>query len=58
MAEQGHALVPKTGRVGDVKLGLWVQALRERYRQGALSKDQLQRLEALAGWTWDTRKQA
>jgi hypothetical protein len=55
--QHGHARVPKTGQVDDVKLGSWVQALRERYRQGTLSKDRVQRLEAIVGWTWDTRDQ-
>ncbi len=56
--EQGHARVPRAGRVGDVKLGLWVQSLRARYRQGTLSEDRGQQLEALAGWSLGTRKQA
>jgi hypothetical protein len=55
VTEHGHARVPKPVQVGDVKLGPWVQALRERYRQGKLGKDRVERLEALAGWSWDTR---
>ena len=57
VAEQGHARVPKAARVGDAKLGLWVQSVRERFRQGALSKDRVDRLETLEGWSWDTRNQ-
>ncbi len=55
--EHGHARVPKTGRVGDVKLGLWVQSVRDRYRRGTLTEDRVQQLEALPGWSWNTRNQ-
>ena len=55
VAEHGHARVPKAERVGDVKLGYWVQSLRLRYRKGNLSGERVQRLEALSGWSWKTR---
>lgn len=45
----------ETGMVGEVKLGLWVRSLRDRYRRETLSQDRAERLEELAGWSWDTR---
>ena len=51
----GHARVPKTEVWEGVRLGLWVQSIRQRYRKGTLSGDREQRLEALPGWRWSTR---
>jgi hypothetical protein len=33
-------------------LGRWTATQRANYRRGALSKDRINRLEALPGWTW------
>jgi hypothetical protein len=35
------------------KLGMWVQNRRQDYKKGKLTKEQVDLLESLAGWTWD-----
>jgi superfamily II DNA or RNA helicase len=51
---EGHAQVPKGWVEGDFKLGTWVSARRWDWRVGRLRPDQVSRLEALRGWTWNT----
>ncbi len=33
--------------------GKWVAAQRMRFREGLLSRERIERLEALSGWSWD-----
>jgi hypothetical protein len=56
VAEHGHARVPKAERVGEVKLGVWMQSIRNRYRKGTLGEERARRLETLPGWGWNTRR--
>jgi superfamily II DNA or RNA helicase len=51
--ENGHAQVPRDYRVGDLALGIWVSSRRQDRKKDKLSADQIERLEALPGWTWD-----
>ena len=55
VSAHGHARVPKTEMWEGVRLGLWVQSIRQRYRRGTLSGDRARRLQALPGWQWSTR---
>ena len=45
----GHARVPRSEK----QLGSWVQAQRGNFLKGSLDDDRRERLESLAGWTWD-----
>ena len=53
---EGSARPVKEYLEGDIKLGSWVAA--QRMRRNRLSPDQQARLEALPGWTWNTRESA
>ena len=53
--EHGSATVPKSAMFEGARLGAWVQAMRQQYRVGALSKERVRRLEGLEGWVWATR---
>ena len=53
--EHGTAWVPKAVGYEGVRLGAWVQAVRLRYREGALSEERVTRLEGIQGWVWATR---
>jgi hypothetical protein len=52
---EGHANVPQTLRVGDVKLGTWLNTSRQRKRKGALSAAEVKELERL-GVVWEPSK--
>ena len=49
---RGHARVPRLTVFEGEYLGAWVNAVRKRHRQGALSTERTQRLERLPGWAW------
>ena len=49
----GHARVPGPHRVNDFNLGAWVSTQRQQFVKGKLDDERRQRLEAVAGWTWD-----
>jgi len=51
--EEGHAQPPQSLVVGEYRLGQWVSV--QRSRRKSLSPARRERLEALPGWTWDTR---
>ena len=56
VAREGHAKVPasfvdSTGR----RLSTWVQARRRDYWMGNLPPERIAALEAVYGWTWDSR---
>jgi superfamily II DNA or RNA helicase len=40
----------------DHDLAKWVTTQRNRYREGTLDADEIERLEALPGWSWDPRE--
>jgi hypothetical protein len=50
---EGHARVPQKHEEARLRLGVWVNGLRQRHRRGSLDEQQAIRLEALPGWTWD-----
>ena len=52
VAEHGTAKVPKGTVVEGVKLGSWVQSLRNRHRRGTLDEEQVWRPEGLPCWGW------
>jgi superfamily II DNA or RNA helicase len=52
---EGNALVPAKHLEGDFTLGAWVNSQRSKYRQGKISSDRVQRLEAIPGWLWSVR---
>ncbi|GGK33993.1 DEAD/DEAH box helicase [Nocardia camponoti] len=52
--ENGHARVPSECLAGDFPVGQWVLTQRARYASGRIPDEQIQRLEELAGWSWDT----
>ena len=53
--EDGSARVQKSAVYEGVRLGAWVQAVRQRYRLGTLSGERVMRLEGLTDWVWATR---
>ena len=53
--QNGHARVPRDYAVDGDPLGFWVQRQRMFHAKGILSSDREHRLEALPGWSWDTR---
>jgi hypothetical protein len=52
VAREGHALVPQDHEDQE-KLGIWVSTQRSTYKEGRLSGEQIERSEALPGWSWD-----
>jgi len=53
VAANGDARVPTNHEVGGIKLDGWVREQRTRYSQGRLESERQERLEALAGWSWN-----
>jgi hypothetical protein len=54
-AKQGHARVPQGYVDADFNLGRWVNKQRIAFREGRLSPDRVQRLQAVPGWVWTVR---
>ncbi|MEE8550491.1 MAG: helicase associated domain-containing protein [Gemmatimonadota bacterium] len=52
---EGHCKVPQGHMEGEYKLGQWVAVQRASYREGKLTPKRSERLQALPGWTWNTR---
>jgi superfamily II DNA or RNA helicase len=50
---EGHYDVPQSYSIDGTRLGAWVGQQRLKHRQGQLSQDRSERLEALPGWTWN-----
>jgi hypothetical protein len=55
VSKSGTALVPKDLTFNGFQVGAWVSTQRSAYKKGELPAERKQRLEALAGWTWNTR---
>ena len=55
---EGHARVPQGHREDGDRLGLWVALQRQTYRERRLDPERRAQLEAMPGWTWDTRETA
>ena len=53
-AREGHARPLFDHRESGIALGNWVLRQRRLYREGTLSEDRQQALEAIACWTWAT----
>lgn len=60
VAKHGHCNVPLAATVlagsDEVKLGRWVGYMRTQHSQGKLSDYRVATLEAVAGWSWETRR--
>lgn len=56
--KMGHARVPQGWSEGDHPLGTWVGNQRAFYRRGLLGDARTVRLEAIPGWSWDSRAAA
>jgi superfamily II DNA or RNA helicase len=54
----GDALVTQNHTVDGYKLGKWVNTQRVFRSKGRLDPERQRRLEALPGWTWDSRQAA
>lgn len=52
VATHGHAQPAWKQSGADIRLGVWVYKQRVYYRDGRLSLEKVQRLEALPGWVW------
>ncbi|MHB8449306.1 MAG: DEAD/DEAH box helicase [Mycobacteriales bacterium] len=50
---EGHARVPATCVVGEVRLGIWVANQRSAQKKGRLTPDRFRRLSQVPGWSWD-----
>jgi hypothetical protein len=53
----GHTRVPQGYVFDNVRLGNWVFSRRQAYRKGKLSRQRIDALERLAGWTWDPNEE-
>jgi superfamily II DNA or RNA helicase len=53
--QNNHCMVPAKLVVGEVPLGRWVTNQRVRYKKNKLSKQRIEELEKLRGWSWDAR---
>ena len=52
---EGHSRPKRRWIETGLKIGGWAGHQRSAYGQGQLSADRITRLEALPGWTWETR---
>ncbi len=56
---EGHTRVPFEYRDADgFRLGKWVNKQRTHGKQGKLAEERRRRLEAVAGWVWDSNEAA
>jgi superfamily II DNA or RNA helicase len=51
--ENGHALVPQKSLYKNQDLASWVNSQRTRYKKGLLETNRIEKLESVAGWSWD-----
>jgi superfamily II DNA or RNA helicase len=54
LSRTGPTEVPKGTIEDGNRIGWWIGTQRQAYKQGLLSAERAERLEALPGWTWDT----
>jgi len=50
-----HSRVPRNHVEAGFLLGVWASNRRADHRKGRLSRQQIQSIEKLGGWTWDSR---
>ncbi len=55
-AQKGHACPGRDEVFDGVKIGSWAQG--QRNRKDSLSPERIQRLDAIDGWTWNTKESA
>ena len=55
VAARGNALVPTDRTFNGFEVGAWVRTQRSAYKKKELPAERIERLEALPGWTWNTR---
>nr|WP_218020380.1 helicase associated domain-containing protein [Nocardia sienata] len=55
--QHGHARVPQS-YIDEtlLRLGVWVLTQRRRKTKGAISEEQVERLEGLPDWTWNAKE--
>ena len=53
VARERQARVPQDHIEAGIRLGRWVNSVRNSYAAGQLSAERVARLEALPGWSWD-----
>ena len=51
----GHARVPDNYKINELALGKWVGKQRQKFKNGDLSKERIEELESLPGWTWNAK---
>lgn len=57
--EHGHSRVPQGRSEPDgFRLGSWVNNRRNDHRAGRLTADQIERIEAVSGWSWEPHDDA
>lgn len=56
VAREGHAVVPASHLEGTLALGGWVSRRRGEYNAGRLDPSRVAELQALPGWTWNSRE--
>ena len=52
--EQGHLYIPQDYEISGIKLGQWISTQRTQYKKGALSKDRVDKLNAI-GMVWNNK---
>ncbi|MGI9585483.1 MAG: helicase associated domain-containing protein, partial [Acidimicrobiia bacterium] len=52
--EHGSSHVPRRTVYRGAKLRSWMDSQRQRYRDGTLTQDQIDALEAIPGWWWQS----
>ncbi len=53
--KQGHLRIPRDFQVDGVKLGIWISEQRKKYNKGTLSKDRIDKLNAI-GMAWKPKR--
>ena len=60
VAREGHARVLKLHvenvEGDDFNLGTWIVSRRSQFRRDKLSADRIAALDAIPGWTWESRR--
>jgi hypothetical protein len=57
-SETGSSQLPAKFEYKGIKIGQWIGWMRKKYAQSSLPASQIQMLERLPGWTWDSLESA